>query len=764
MAFPVVADFANSGTNTGTTSHTINIPARSVDDIIIVYYANYQLVAPTIGTLGGQSWTLLASGGFSDNGRVWWLRSTSSGAATTVTVTPGASSGFNAVTVRITGAHTTTAPAVATSGTNNPPSLNPANWDVEDTLWLVSYSNLADAVSGVPTNYTLISIPAISTTDLATARRNNAVATEDPGAWPGTTNNDGLSTTIGIRPVAGVSGTAVATLGSLTGTASGVETPNITAVAALGGLTGTANGFPLVLGTANASLGGLTASASSPGVNFLLSELGPSAGLAVEIAWGADLNADSSTWVWTDVTPDVRNDPGISTRLGRSDEASQSQPALCTLNLDNSSAKYSLGGHSPNWPYVRKGTPVRVRINPGSSGFIVVFQGFASGFTPSWDSLNGNIPVVSLSASGVIRRLIQGTFVLEPFFDEDFNELATGLTGRLDRLCTENNVEYTEYNTAEALTIYDRMGSQPEGTIVDLLREVEIVDQGQLWDGRSAGISYTTRRYKDEGDVKMTIDAASAELAAPFQPVDDDQRTRNKVDATQPDGELTTEYEDVTGPLGTNAVGVYDDSLEVNVRQPVMLLHYASWTVSLGTVEGYRFPSVTVNLRAAPQLADEVLDVIPGDRIDITNVDSVLSGFGLDTVSLMVEGISHEITTKSWTVTFQCSSFLPWGIARVAEDTGDTGEFVMRADTSSSRLASDYAQGATSISVVTDSGPLWTTVADDYPLWLSVGGIAVRATACSGASSPQTFTVDPLPLARSADDPVKLWNQPPIGL
>jgi hypothetical protein len=104
------------------------------------------------------------------------------------------------------------------------------------------------------------------------------------------------------------------------------------------------------------------------------------------------------------------------------------------------------------------------------------------------------------------------------------------------------------------------------------------------------------------------------------------------------------------------------------------------------------------------------------------------------------------------------------GVAEAAADTGDTSEMVGRADTAGSALAAPASLGATSLSVATTVGPLWTTTADDYPLQLSVGGIEVRATACSGASSPQTMTVDALPIARAAAAPVALWDPRPLGL
>jgi hypothetical protein len=263
--------------------------------------------------------------------------------------------------------------------------------------------------------------------------------------------------------------------------------------------------------------------------------------------------------------------------------------------------------------------------------------------------------------------------------------------------------------------------------------------------------------------VALTVDASAGQLAPPFAPVDDDQRNVNRVAVTRVGG-VTATYEDTDGPLGTEAIGIYDSSLTVNNAADSHAIHYASWLVHLGTVEGYRYPSVTLNLLAYSGLIVPALQVVPGSRIDVTNLDTTLAQFPDGTVSLIVEGISHEITPREWTVTYQCSPFSPWGVAEIAEESGDTSELVWRLDTDGSTLNGSAAAGATSISVTTTSGPLWTTDSDDYPLTLDIGGVPVVVTACSDGTSPQSMTTSPLPHARAGGAPVKLWNPRPLGL
>lgn len=370
-----------------------------------------------------------------------------------------------------------------------------------------------------------------------------------------------------------------------------------------------------------------------------------------------------------------------------------------------------------------------------------------------------------LSVQDEITSLYEATGALTAHVGE-FATSSTVSVSRMHRLCSENGLQLDRVNPGGgSLTFGDAMGPQLVGTLLDLLRECETADQGQFWDGRHGGLTYTTRRYRETpaGAVQLTIDAAAGELAPPWTPTHDDQRIRNDVTATQLQG-ITDRVVDVDGDRGTAIVGTYDSSLTVNVKLGEMAHQHAGWQVALGTQATYRFPTVSVDLVASPHLAADVLDVVPGGRIDVVNLVDVLPTFPPEPVRLIVEGISHAIGPATWVVTFQCSPWSPWGVAEFAAATGDTSDMVWRADTSASEMAATAAFGATSISVATTAGPLWTTVADDYPLHLEIGGVRVRATACSGASSPQTMTVDALTGARGAGSPVRLWDPRPIGL
>lgn len=724
---------------------------------------------------------------------------------------------------------------------------------------------------------------------------------------------------------------------------------------------------------------------------WMAGTLGAGARLRVQIAWGADLAAAEATWTWTDITADVRQADQIVVTIGRGDEAGVSQPAQCSMRLDNTTGAYSLGGQSSNWPNVRRNTPLRVQVDPSASGaaYVTRFVGNVVGFVPAWD-VTGNDATVVLTAAGTLRRLAQGaapaqssfrravlgsiatsgikgywpceegpdaidiasgiggadmrigialpefeannsfacsgllprlngarydgpippyadtnntqmralvdfpgggdatgTVILAvsgqgtaPFWQLrnqaggdvevrayntawavlltttidfnldgrrgqlglqltqsgadinwscDFLELGAGAstgasgtlagrtfnnaslvgvntdgllndiavghvtlgtvltsetqnivelnayngehitssTGRIARLATENAVTVTRVDDAAsglATQLTDQAGPQRIGTFVDLLRECEVADQGILYDGLSAGLTYVTRRRRFDSDALMTIDASAGRLAA-FDPVDDDQRTRNMFVGTRKGGASTT-VTDTSGPLGTAAIGVYDDTVVANTYRDTSAGDYAGWLVHKGTIEGYRYPTLSLDFARNPSLAASWLTMTLGRRIDVTNVSTARTQHPTGTVSLALEGYTEVIDQFRWNVTMVCSSYEAWRVTELAAASGDTNEYITHLDTDASTLNGAETAGSTSFSVTTTTGPIWTTDADDVPFDIEVGGIRITVTAISGAASPQTFTVTGSTVTKNLASglAVKVWHPPVLSI
>lgn len=724
----------------------------------------------------------------------------------------------------------------------------------------------------------------------------------------------------------------------------------------------------------------------------------PDARLAIEIAWGADLTASDTTWTWTDITTDVRQDPGIDISLGRSDEASTSQPASCKFTLNNTGAKYSLGPQSPNSPFVRRGTPIRVRVRPSlAAPYTTMFQGNAVSWKPGWN-LKGNVPVVQLEAAGSLRRLLQGATPIEspirrylrtlsstvaywpmeegtqaqqfesgitgglpmtwtgtpklagntdfpaarpipvmstailngtvraytPAADysqsvrllvsfpqagtvvSSFAQLAKiyfgggtagslvlyyatgGLLGlkafapdgtllydtgavaflvdsgkvflsvemytsggnvyvginqmrlgerfyvaiagtlayagtlgpitsvtispygehpqaavghvavlntrsstvgtdltdayqqmngypaestttRVSRLCSENNIPLTLVSIVGdgSSQASATMGPQEIADPIALLRSCELAARGNLCDGLGAGLYYRTRGSLESQAAALTIAASSLQLADGFQPADDDQRLVNKATVTRT-GAGAQVAEDANGLLGSAVVGTYQVSDTVNVATDEGAALHASWLVSRGTVVGYRYPTVPIDLRATPSLAAAWLAVVPGSRIDVTGVSSILAGHPAGTVSLLVEGVSHRFKDGEWTGVAKCSPYDVWmiGSSGASLYIGDD-DWVMNLD-GEGTTTSNITPSSTSVTVSVPAGsPLWMTTANfpnEFPLQMDIGGYQVNVTGISGTSSPQTFTITAPGVTIASGAAVRLWRPMRLGI
>jgi hypothetical protein len=336
---------------------------------------------------------------------------------------------------------------------------------------------------------------------------------------------------------------------------------------------------------------------------------------------------------------------------------------------------------------------------------------------------------------------------------------------RLLRLATENLLSYTQPDgDVHVVTVTDRMGPQQRATVLELFRDCETCDQGILWDGLSPGLTYTTKRYRESRSAAMVLEATAGEVGFPFAPVHDDANRRNRVTATRTGGS-TAVQEDVTGNLGSNIIGRYDDTIEVNVDKDTSAQYYAGWRVHTGTVEGYRWPRLALNLAAIPHLIADWLTIKLGDRVDVINLHDVNAAAPREPISLAVEGYEQTITDSGWDVTINTSPFQAWAVAIACGTTGDNREFGGRADTDGSTVNTLIAEGQVTLSVATPAGsPLWTVDTDDYPLYLDVGDERVRALSCTGSASPQVFAVDPMPANRPVGTPVKLWHPPVLGL
>src|SRR6185369_9825499 len=189
---------------------------------------------------------------------------------------------------------------------------------------------------------------------------------------------------------------------------------------------------------------------------------------------------------------------------------------------------------------------------------------------------------------------------------------------------------------------------------------------------------------------------------------------------------------DTTGPVGVTAVGHYTDSVELNLFSDDQPYNHAGWRLNLGTVDGLRFPTVTVNLRRNNSLTASIVAItdIIGSRIKITNLPDVVS---FDDVDLIIEGYTEQISQKNWIITFNCAPYGPYKAFVLANTTSDTSEFLGRLDDDT--LTLDTAVNTSVTSYLVRSIPLFTTVTDDFPLDAFIGGERVTVTNCVSSVS-----------------------------
>lgn len=328
---------------------------------------------------------------------------------------------------------------------------------------------------------------------------------------------------------------------------------------------------------------------------------------------------------------------------------------------------------------------------------------------------------------------------------------------RMIRLCRENDVPF--YWT-DVVGDTPKMGPQRALPLLDLLKECATTDGGTLFEpAGTLGINYRSRSSAYAQSPKLILDVSANEVAHPFQPVEDDQQTRNDVEVKNANGSSARVTLD-TGRMSIqpypNGIDVYDTSVEVNLASDGLLLDQAWWRLALGTVDEARYPDLSVDLDGKPALIPTMLDVGVDDLVHIMNA----SGVGIyNTIKQLVRGYSETWTNHRGVFRINATPYAPYDVEVLDSD--------YRLDSGTSKLTSNPTSTATSISVTTTNPfDLWTTT--DFPFDITVAGETMRVTNITGASSPQTFTVtrsiNGVVKAHTANTEVHVLNPFRLGL
>lgn len=304
---------------------------------------------------------------------------------------------------------------------------------------------------------------------------------------------------------------------------------------------------------------------------------------------------------------------------------------------------------------------------------------------------------------------------------------------RIARLCAEEGVALAPVGDLAATT---RLGYQLPRALVDLLREAAASDGGILYEPREPfGLAYRTRESMYRQAARLALDYAAAHLSG-IEPTDDDRLVSNDITVQRIGGSSAQATQDA-GALSIAAppagVGRYDEEVSLSLQADSQLPDVAGWLLLLGTVDEARYPVLSVDLTRAPYIgtplaaAVRALDV--GDRLTVANPPPWLPP---DLIMQLAQGFTEILGNFTHRIDVNCAPESPWSQPAVYSDG------VSRYTSNGSTLAVGIDATATSLSVATPGGPLWSHADGDFDIM--VGGERMTVTNVAGSSSPQTFT------------------------
>lgn len=215
--FPTAGERLTQNFSTAATAHNVTMPnVVDAGDLLLVLFTNDGNAAVTTPS----GWTAIGTQTRSNNsvrGSVYAKVAGGSEDGTNVDFSTGVTSEEAAAQVyrikagdwygAISGVEAASVDPGATTTTPNPPALNPGGWGTENTLWIAYAAGSSyTAMTSYPANYASgthnLSNTGTGGASASSAWRENAVASEDPGTFTMSTNSDGVSFTIAVRPPA----------------------------------------------------------------------------------------------------------------------------------------------------------------------------------------------------------------------------------------------------------------------------------------------------------------------------------------------------------------------------------------------------------------------------------------------------------------------------------------------------------------------------------------------------------------------------------
>lgn len=406
------------------------------------------------------------------------------------------------------------------------------------------------------------------------------------------------------------------------------------------------------------------------------------------------------------------------------------------------------------------GVPVYVTMQMLDSGADIVAQIIVSNVTTGVNTSSADDTISGYQMGSALKLTINpqklmddvamGQFSIKvdtDFIEADERKAVVAWQGesagqRIKRLCLENDIPFFQIASVDETVL---MGKQGIATVLELLREAAEVDMGILYEPRDQyGLEYRTRKTLNNQPAVITASYSSNQLME-FEPVEDDDATLNDVTVIRRGGGSYRAV-DETGPLSVlqppDGIGIYDTELTLSLYADTQVADQAAWRLHLGTIDEARFPVIgfdttSPSFLASSALMFSILQLDIGDRLVVSGAPSWMPP---DDVQQLAQGFTEYLANFERRIRVNCSPASVWEIARYASATvSGANQYKYSSDGSTVNTAMNTT--TTTMSVATPVGPLWTTEAAQCPIDLMVGGERMTATAVSGASSPQSFTV-----------------------
>jgi hypothetical protein len=145
----------------------------------------------------------------------------------------------------------------------------------------------------------------------------------------------------------------------------------------------------------------------------------------------------------------------------------------------------------------------------------------------------------------------------------------------------------------------------------------------------------------------------------------------------------------------------------VNAYLDARLLDIAGWRTHLGTFDSYRLPSIPIDMRTSPELAQAATSMLLPIRVSPINLPAPFPPGSLDQFA---EGFSTTVSAVMWQMSFNTTPYGPWQVGVYHTSRYDSSGTVLTA-----------AEGTTDTAVTgtpTVAGD-WTANAASFPFTVS---------------------------------------------